>query len=106
MCPESTVTQVDTLVIRCAAVDRDDITATPADELAKGGNGNANDVGHGVSEEPGPSSGGTGTAAFTNDTDEWVSGTIIIAPFAAFTASNLSDMEFPDQSFELGPFEI
>ena len=106
LAPESTVTQADTLVIRAAAVDRDDITGTQATELAKGGLGGANDVGHGVSAENGPASGGTGTAEFTNDTDEWVAGTIVIAPFAAFVANDLSDVAFPDQNYFVGPFEV
>lgn len=104
--PESTVTVADTLVIRCAVVDRDAITATPVTELTKGGGGGAADVGWGVSREDGPASGGTNTAAFTNATDEWVAATIVIAPFIAFTASNLSDVDFPDQNYFTGPFEI
>lgn len=104
--PESVVTQADTLVIRCAVVDRDAITATPATELTKGGGGGAADVGWGVSWELGPASGGTGTAAFANATDEWVAGTIVIAPFVAFTASNLSDVVFSDQNLYHPPIEI
>ncbi len=104
--PESVVTQADTLVIRAAVVDRDAITATPVTELTKGGGGGAADVGWGVSKENGPPSGGTGTAAFTNASDEWVAATIVIAPHIPFTASNLSDVKFPDRNYFVGPFEI
>ncbi len=104
--PESTVTQADTLVVRCAAVDRDAVTATPATELTKGGGGGASDVGWGVSREDGPASGGTGTAAFTNANDEWVAATIVLAPFVVFVAANLSDVAFPDQNSFTGPFEV
>lgn len=104
--PESTVTQADTLVIRAAVVDRDAITATPVTELTKGGGGGAADVGWGVSRENGPASGGTGTAAFTNATDEWVAATIVIAPFFPFTASNLSDVVFSAQNLYQPPIEV
>ena len=107
LAPESTVTVADTLVIRCCAVDTDHVTATQATELTKGpASAGAGKVGWGVSKENGPASGGTGTAAFTNDADEWTAATIVIAPFIAFTADDLSDVAFPDQNFFTGPFEI
>ncbi len=104
--PDVTVGVPNTLVLRACAVDTDAVTATQATERAKGGGGAAGDVGYGVSTDDGPASGGTGTKQFTHSTDTWVTATVTIREFVAFSASNLSDVEFPVQNSFLGPFEI
>lgn len=80
--PAATTDVDETLVLRAAAIDREEITATPATEDHKGITGTGVDThGYGCSNETGPNpAGSTGTAGFTaGGSDDWACGTIAIA---------------------------
>ncbi len=107
LAPDFTVNVADMLVIRCAVVDRDGITATPDTEVTSGGAGGSSAIGWGISRLDGPAiDTAVGTAAFTNASDEWVTATFGIAEFVGFSMANLRDGKMPDQNSLVGPFEV